>query len=74
MRHQLIAHRSQYSLNPAGNYRENRYVDLLLLDNVFLSGCLEIQHAFMSEKAIKALKFKKTIKIVPRTGGNFTDK
>ena len=32
------------------------------LDNVFLSGCLEIQYTFMSEKAIKALKFKKTIK------------
>lgn len=32
------------------------------LNNVFLSGCLEVQYAFVSEKAIKALKFKKTIK------------
>ena len=31
------------------------------LNNVFLSGCLEIQHVFVSEKAIRALKFKRTI-------------
>ena len=36
------------------------------LESAFLSGCLEMQYAFVSEKAIKSLKFKRAIICEPR--------